>query len=208
VALNRVCLNVVTDCEIVKIASRELAMDILDVRFIDESNVRHLIKIPINLIKSELISYPFNRFNIIKIDKNFCIVEIWKSPCSICRLLQKENIYMIKARSRKPSIINYIFTCDEHTLGRIKDKLIANKLEHSIDICNEHSSKILTDTQEYVLSIALEMGYFDYPHKITLKELSKVLDISPSTLNEILRRAIKKIVTHYLTISKEYQNGP
>ncbi len=200
--LHRVCLSVVTDCEVVKISSRELPMDIIDIRFIDELNVRHLVKIPINLIKNAPISHSFNRFNIIKIDRNFFIAEIWKSPCSICRLLQKENIYMVKARSGKPSIISYIFTCDEHTLERIKDKFATNRLEYSINICNEHGSKILTDTQEYILSIALEMGYFDYPHKITLKELSKILNISSSTLNEILRRAIKKIVSHYLSTSK------
>lgn len=49
----------------------------------------------------------------------------------------------------------------------------------------------LTPKQRNTLKIALTQGYFDYPRKTSLKNLSKVLGLSPSTLNEIIRRGLK-----------------
>jgi predicted DNA binding protein len=202
-ALYKVCIRIKTDCEIIKFASREQVIEMLDIRFINEDNVRHLIKIPVNLIRSELVSHPFNKFNVIKInkDKKFCIIDVWKSPCSICRILRDENVYMIKARASKPAIVSYIFTCDEYTLKRIRDIFEANKFEYSIEILNENNA-VLTPRQEYILSLAFDLGYFDYPHRITLEELAKILDMSPSALSETLRRAIKRLIINYLTQSK------
>jgi predicted DNA binding protein len=202
-ALYKVYIRIKTDCEIIKFASREQVIEILDIRFINEDNVRHLIKIPVNLIRSELVSHPFNKFNVIKIDKDkkFCIIDVWKSPCSICRILRNENVYMIKARASKPAIVNYIFTCDEYTLKRIRDIFEENKFEYSIEILNENNT-VLTPRQEYILSLAFDLGYFDYPHRITLEELAEILDMSPSALSETLRRAIKRLIINYLTQSK------
>jgi predicted DNA binding protein len=71
-----------------------------------------------------------------------------------------------------------------------------------MEVLSEHK-EVLTPTQEYVLLLAFEMGYFNYPRKVTLKELSKALNMSPSTLNEILRRAIKNLIAYYIDFSKD-----
>lgn len=183
-ALRKVCIKVATDCEVIKIASREQMIEILDIVFIDEHNVRHLIKMPTSLVKSELVSYPFNRFDVIKIDRSLCIISVWKSPCSVCRLLKNENVFMVKVKASKPSVLK------------------ESKLEYHMEVLSEHK-EVLTPTQEYVLLLAFEMGYFNYPRKVTLKELSKALNMSPSTLNEILRRAIKNLIAYYIDFSKD-----
>jgi predicted DNA binding protein len=109
---------------------------------------------------------------------------------------------MVKVKASKPSIASYFFTCDEYTLKRIKDVLKESKLEYHMEVLSEHK-EVLTPTQEYVLLLAFEMGYFNYPRKVTLKELSKALNMSPSTLNEILRRAIKNLIAYYIDFSKD-----
>jgi predicted DNA binding protein len=55
----------------------------------------------------------------------------------------------------------------------------------------------VTYREEEILRIALEKGYFDYPKKIKLEELSEIFGIAPSTLSEILRRGQKKILERY-----------
>ena len=55
----------------------------------------------------------------------------------------------------------------------------------------------LTARQEAMLQIALEKGYFEFPKKITLRQLAKLLDVSPATLTEILRRGQKKILEQH-----------
>ena len=42
--------------------------------------------------------------------------------------------------------------------------------------------------------MAISLGYFDFPRKISLTELSKKVSIKPSTLSEILRNAERKIL--------------
>ena len=55
----------------------------------------------------------------------------------------------------------------------------------------------LTARQEYIIKIAFELGYFEFPKKINLEELSTRLGISPGTLSEILRRVEKNILSKY-----------
>ncbi|MEM3515798.1 MAG: helix-turn-helix domain-containing protein [Saccharolobus sp.] len=55
----------------------------------------------------------------------------------------------------------------------------------------------ITARQEQILRIALEAGFFDYPRKIALKDLAKKLNMSPSSLSEIIRRAEKNIIIEY-----------
>jgi predicted DNA binding protein len=57
----------------------------------------------------------------------------------------------------------------------------------------------LTSHQRNLVETALEEGFFDYPRRITLRELSKKMGISASTASEVLRRAERKILASYQT---------
>jgi predicted DNA binding protein len=59
------------------------------------------------------------------------------------------------------------------------------------------SKEELTKRQEEILKIALEKGYFDYPKRISIRELAKMFGISISTLSEILRSGQKKVMASY-----------
>lgn len=52
----------------------------------------------------------------------------------------------------------------------------------------------LTDRQKAILSIAVSMGYFDFPRQVSLTALSKAVGVKPSTLSEILRNAERKVL--------------
>jgi len=52
----------------------------------------------------------------------------------------------------------------------------------------------LTTRQKAILSIAVSMGYFDFPRKVSLTALSKAVGVKPSTLSEILRSAERRIM--------------
>ncbi len=57
----------------------------------------------------------------------------------------------------------------------------------------------LTSHQRTLVETALEEGFFDYPRRISLRELSKKMGISASTASEVLRRAERKILASYQT---------
>lgn len=52
----------------------------------------------------------------------------------------------------------------------------------------------LTGRQKEIISIAVAKGYFEFPRRISLTELSRFLGIKPSTLSEILRSAERRIL--------------
>jgi len=65
------------------------------------------------------------------------------------------------------------------------------------DIGGLESSNSLTLEQEQSLKTASERGYFKFPRKTSLRKLAEMQGISPSTLDEVLRRAEGKVIdTH------------
>jgi len=72
-----------------------------------------------------------------------------------------------------------------HKLSRIEDR------------------EILTARQEEILQVALDRGFFDHPKKVGLRELAKTFNISASTLSEVLRKGLKKIIEQHLAQEKE-----
>jgi predicted DNA binding protein len=65
------------------------------------------------------------------------------------------------------------------------------------------TAHILTARQEYVIRKAHELGYYNYPRGVTAACLSRQLNISPSTLSEILKRAEQNLIEFYLKETKE-----
>jgi predicted DNA binding protein len=61
-----------------------------------------------------------------------------------------------------------------------------------------HGPATLTRKQTALLKTAVETGYFETPKTATTKALAEKLRTSPSAISETMRRALKKIVTHYL----------
>lgn len=61
----------------------------------------------------------------------------------------------------------------------------------------EPQSGVLTEKQERIFWLALKGGFFDYPRKIDTVELAAKLGISPSTLSEITRRGMRRLLENY-----------
>jgi len=79
-------------------------------------------------------------------------------------------------------------------LQTLHDKGILDKIS---EIAKMTPERALTSKQERVLKSALELGYYDFPKRISTEELSKALSLAPSTISEILRRAERRIISGY-----------
>ncbi|MFX1519753.1 MAG: helix-turn-helix domain-containing protein [Promethearchaeota archaeon] len=73
------------------------------------------------------------------------------------------------------------------------------KSYHAFEVIGVGVGKVditsLTKKQKEVIRTAFELGYYDFPRRITLTQLSEKLNMSPSTLSEILRTAHKKMAS-------------
>lgn len=92
--------------------------------------------------------------------------------------------------------------CDDESFPGLMEKLENLGMDFELLYKGKPEGKSeVTFREEEVLKLALEKGYFDFPRRIKLEELSKLLGVAPSTLSEIMRRGIKKILESYFESS-------
>lgn len=124
--------------------------------------------------------------------------------CAVCSTLEGTNCFLMDASVNENWITWKLLTSDRENLMSVFERLKERGFEielHRIRDLEEHSW--LTDRQERILRTALLRGYFDYPKRISLKELASIFGISISTASEILRRGQKKILMDYFKLSDE-----
>lgn len=65
----------------------------------------------------------------------------------------------------------------------------------------------LTERQEEAVRKALDAGYYEVPRKVSLTELAKEMELSPSSLSELLRRGERCILSGYLDVGRREAAG-
>jgi predicted DNA binding protein len=126
--------------------------------------------------------------------------------CPVCSTLAGLSCSLLSAVTREDHKMEWkILISGEDTLMKISDRLSSKSVNYEIlEISNLSSTSDLTSRQEQIAKIALELGYFEFPKKIGIEELSKRLGISAGNLSEILRRAEKNILSKYF---EEHRHG-
>ncbi len=76
-------------------------------------------------------------------------------------------------------------------LSRLSEEGIDTRIE---DVAPLERKATLTGRQKEIVATAVNQGYFEFPRKVSLTELSKQVGVKPSTLSEILRSAERRIM--------------
>jgi predicted DNA binding protein len=168
---------------------------LIDIRGVPEGPARHLIKMPPEKIKN----LPEKLFTETRIDKSKGITSAWFNTdgCDICNTIFANGSFLISARHIKGYKIIYSFVApNSDAFKKINSSLEAQGINFKVlDIGKfKPSSKTLTEKQERALWLALKMGFFEYPRKITMLQLSERLGIGLSTLSELLRRGLRRLL--------------
>ena len=165
------------------------------------------------LIKVEGMGNYEDLFNSIKARPDVCDVRftpvddgtalgvITTNTCAVCNTLEGTNCFLMDASVNESWITWKILTSDRESLKSVVKRLKDQGLEIKLHRIKEvEKSGLLTEKQEQILRIALIRGYFDYPKRISLRELAALFGISISTASEILRKGQKKILMDYFKI--------
>jgi len=156
-------------------------------------------------IYDKIISYirvneQIEDLRIINIGKGEIHILVRLRKCPVYQLLDRTVIYYtketaasngrlyIKIRARRRSQI-------EKVMNKIVKK---NKDIEVLNITRIKGDEEPTILQDRVIRMAWLLGYYEIPKKITIKEMSDMLDITPATLHEILKRAERKIIGKYV----------
>jgi hypothetical protein len=132
----------------------------------------------------------------IKIDKRRYLIKIKNSVLSklirrnlITNMFFDKKILYIDLLIEKTEDLRQIIT--ELMNRRCRVKVVKKNLLREY-------YQILTERQRDVLYKALEKGFFEDPRRISLHMLSKILGISASTIDEHIRKGVRKILYEYV----------
>ncbi|EWG06623.1 MAG: hypothetical protein ASUL_08644 [Candidatus Aramenus sulfurataquae] len=127
--------------------------------------------------------------------------KVWirTKGCAVCRLLYHNDVIVEKVKvvgDRK--VIYKIMLPGIPSLKAFLGELNRVGVKATVLEISEVGSEKLTERQMEILKLAYKLGYFDVDRGISLKELAEKLGVSPPSLEEVLRRALKKAVKYYL----------
>jgi predicted DNA binding protein len=172
---------------------------VIDIRRIPRGVTIHLVRMPVGGLAKIPKHTNMRIRNNIKIGEE---VTAWfeTKGCDVCNTIVSKGAFLITAWNTGGNRIIYTFiTPNMKTAQDVVSTLETLNFELKI-LCMERYKRrtsILTERQEMVLWLALEAGFFDYPKKIDILELSRKLKISPSTLSEIMRRGMRRLLEYY-----------
>jgi predicted DNA binding protein len=136
--------------------------------------------------------------DIVKADRGRVIGSLKTHKCTACKTFAGANCFLVSATSKPDGKLEWAVLGNDTMVKSLMQELETQKVAGEVvKISTLKDEKELTARQENILQIALEKGYFEFPKKITLRQLAKVLDISPATLTEIIRRGQKKILQEH-----------
>jgi len=171
---------------------------VIDVRGYAGGLTRHLMRVPSN----QFDKVPRGSLKIQSGGKFERETSGWfdSNGCDVCNTIVSHGSFLISGRNVKDHTLIYTFiTPNFNAFKRIMSALEDSGFKPKILEAGKYmpKGKILTEKQERVLWLALEMGFFDYPRKISVVELSRRLGIGASTLSEITRRGINRLLKHH-----------
>ena len=138
--------------------------------------------------------------DIAAVGSNRLVGAITSNDCVVCSLIiRSQNGYFIgPAATEGDCQLTYKLFMNGEGIPKFLQSLHDRGIDYKIaDIAKMSTSRALTSKQERLLKSALELGYYEYPKRISTEELSKTIGLAPSTVSEILRRAEKRIISGY-----------
>ncbi|WP_229768261.1 helix-turn-helix domain-containing protein [Sulfodiicoccus acidiphilus] len=128
---------------------------------------------------------------------------VWaRSPsCSACRFLSSAEVLTLNAWPLSQNEIVYRLLVP--SVGNVRDVLreldrLGLRPRVTKSVPAKPRRKDLTPRQLQALLLAFRKGYFDVDREATLTELARTLGVAPASAQELLRRALKKVVEDFL----------
>lgn len=171
-----------------------------------DGDVTHFVEITSDEVSSEELKLKLRECrdvtasDVAAVGSNRLVGAVTSNDCIVCSMIvQSQTGYFIgPASTENDCQITYKLFMNGEGIPNFLQTLHTKGISYKIaEIAKMSAKRVLTSKQERVLKSALELGYYEYPKRISTEELSKSVGLAPSTVSEILRRAEKRIISGY-----------
>jgi predicted DNA binding protein len=176
-------------------------LKVIDIRSSSPQSVKHLVELDPAEVR-QVKNPPAELKQISSKAEGDVKPSIWldSSGCRVCKTILECDAFLVSGKSLQDATIMYSFMVPswdayQKILAAMKSAgLKVNILKMGKF---EPQAGVLTEKQESIFWLALKGGFFDYPRKIDTATLAAKLGISPSTLSEITRRGMRRLLESY-----------
>ena len=132
------------------------------------------------------------------------IVEV--RDCPGCVSLATSDVFLLAAHTTEDKRIEWkvAFSNREDLDKLILDLQATGSDVELVRVSNAIDDGLrLTDRQLKIVEVAFKRGYYDYPKRISIRELARIFGVSTATVSEILRRGQRKIIKEHFEGKKK-----
>jgi len=172
---------------------------VMDIRATRGGLVRHLVQLPREQVK-RIPEHTLAKATAVNSAELKSGAWIESEGCDVCNTILSHGSFLVSGRNVHDFNLMYSFIAPSFDAYRsIISALESIGLKVKVLRIGKFESKgeILTRKQERTLWLALGTGFYEYPRKVNITELSRKLGTSPSTLSETLRRGIRRLLEHH-----------
>lgn len=141
---------------------------------------------------------------IARIGNGILSVMVVNKSCLLSSLISESGCFLeLAIPASKDEMVFHLIGNDSEAINTFV--FMAREMGYGVTVLGIYEKSEwggLTFRQERALRIAYDLGYYDIPSRTTLDELANKMGCSKSTLNVILRRAERKIISDRLNGSK------
>ncbi len=194
---------------IVSLCQDKLAkIKVMSLKALDASahSVMHFVDISSNRSTAEEMTLDLKNASdvtdsdLARVGANRIIGSVTSTNCLVCKALVESNAncFIAPATTEDNCDMSYKLYLSGGGLPMFLTKLHEHGVKYKIDDLAPLSTvKGMTARQQNVLKSALELGYYDFPKRISTEALAEKLGIKAGTVSEILRRAEKNVISRY-----------
>ena len=173
---------------------------VIDIRSSSPKSVKHLVELDPEEVKR--VKNPPSELEAMGKKGGEAKSSVWleSQGCGVCNTILSCDAFLVSGKSLEGCTIMYSFMVPSFEAFK---RIIASMKEADLKVNVlkmgkfEPKAGVLTEKQERIFWLALKGGFFDYPRKIDTVELAAKLGISPSTLSEITRRGLRRLLESY-----------
>lgn len=184
-------------CEVMKLISLSgFKANVENVK-LGDNITDHIVLFESEIKKEDVMKLKSNSIKVLRLTDD----KVWvrTNGCSVCKILYSSDVVVEKIKVVKERTLLYtLLVPNTSSLKEFLAKLSNQGIKVTVLDTSEIPSNKLTERQMEILKLAYKLGYFNDDRGISLTELANKLGISAPTLEEILRRALRKVVKYYL----------